>query len=261
MERIDRDNRIILCATQRCGSTLVVEDMRNSGVLGQPKEWFLPWKSSKDGNAQERDWNKSLAMVYKRGRGENGIFSVKIMANQLFDIDMCLSSFATVKPINSGPFPYVASEFEGAVWVWLRRRDIVAQAISRLIARQTKVNHATANPEDVHFAGNLMRGLKPDYNQAATYNYAAIRGNVTAISLENLAWADFFQSNQISPLILEYEDVITDPSMKHLSQMGALIGQGASPPRQARKMVKLGNEVNQDWRARFMAEAAENYYR
>jgi LPS sulfotransferase NodH len=29
---------IILCATQRCGSTMVIEDMRNTGVLGMPEE-------------------------------------------------------------------------------------------------------------------------------------------------------------------------------------------------------------------------------
>lgn len=39
---------ILLCATQRCGSTMIVEDMRNSEVLGAPREHFLPWAAAKE---------------------------------------------------------------------------------------------------------------------------------------------------------------------------------------------------------------------
>ena len=248
--------KIILCATQRCGSTLVVEDMRNTGVLGQPKEWFLSWASPKE---QERDWNKALETVYKRGRGENGVFAVKLMANQLFAVESALAGITTAR--SDGEFAHVATEFEGAAWVWLRRRDVVAQAVSRLMARQTKINHATANPDDTHFAGNAMRGLDPDYNRDTIYNYAEILRIVTTITLENLAWAQFFESNGITPIRFDYEDIIADPDMRHLDAMATAIGLEDKPPRSPRKLVKLGNARNRDWQARFMAQAAQNRYR
>ena len=126
--------KIILCATQRCGSTLVVEDMRNTGMLGQPKEWFLPWMPP---NKPDRDWAKALKNVYARGGGANGVFAVKLMANQLFAVDSALASLTTAR--SDGEFAHVATEFEGAVWVWLRRRDVVAQAVSRLMARRAEI--------------------------------------------------------------------------------------------------------------------------
>ena len=247
--------KIILCATQRCGSTLVVEDMRNTGVLGQPEEWFIPWHPDKTG----QDWQQALASVYRRGSGSNGVFAVKIMANQLFAVDGCLAGFTPARA--PGSFTHIASEFEGAAWVWLRRRDIVAQAISRLMAQQTGINHATARPEDAHFAGNLARGLDPDYNAGARYDYAAILREVTSISLENLAWEQFFASNGLAPLVFDYEDVIADAQMGHLDRMSAAIGLDGAPPRSPRKMIKLGNARNLEWQARFMAEAAARNFR
>ncbi|MCC1482862.1 Stf0 family sulfotransferase [Roseibaca sp. Y0-43] len=248
--------KIILCATQRCGSTLVMEDMRNTGVLGMPEEWFIPWSPAKAG----QNWREALASVYRRGTGDNGIFAVKIMANQLFNIDACLSTFkASTK--GRGSFANIAEEFDHAAWVWLRRRDIVSQAISRLMAQQTGINHATARPEEAHFAGNLARGLNPDYNAKTRYDYEAILREITSINLENLAWADFFEQHRIKPISFEYEDVIEDSMLSHLDQMGAAVATHIGPTRPKRKMIKLGNERNREWRERFMAQAAEKNYR
>lgn len=244
---------IILCATQRCGSTLIVEDMRNTGVLGQPEEWFLPWDPSK-----ENDWNKALMGVHKRATGENGVSAVKVMANQLFNIDACLSN--TIEPTPSGDFPHFAATFKDAKWVWLRREDIVFQAISRLLAQQTGINHATANAEDEHFAGNLAKGYNTNYNERAEYRYGALLRFATAITIENLAWKRFFSSHGITPLELVYEDVIQDPDIGHLDMLASLIGQTEKPPREPRKMVKLGNKKNENWHNRFFKDAAKNNY-
>jgi len=257
---------IILCATQRCGSTLVVEDMRNSGVLGQPEEWFIPWDPAKP----DHDWKAAFDSVHRRARGENGVTAVKIMANQLFNLEACLASFpdpaSQDRPAPQGPraaqgdFAHVAAAFRGGLWVWLRRNDVVSQAISRLMAEQTGINHATAQPEDPHFAGNLARGYNPDYNQGAQYRYGAILRHVTAITVENLAWQRFFASHAITPLELVYEDVIADPGLTHLDRMAQGIGQDQPPPRQPRKMVKLANERNAAWLDRFFHDAAEHRF-
>lgn len=245
---------IVLCATQRCGSTLVVEDMRNTGVLGQPEEWFIPWDPEKT----DHNWQEAFESVKRRASSENGVSAVKVMANQLFRLDACLSSF--VAPAETGPFPHFRAAFDSAFWVWLRREDVVYQAISRLMAQQTGINHATGRKEDTHFAGNLARGYDRDYNAGTQYKYGALLRQVTAITLENLAWKQFFSVNGITPLELVYEDVIADHSMSHLDKMATGIGQSSAPPRQPRRMVKLANEKNDQWHAQFYRDAAEHRF-
>ncbi|MFN7002762.1 MAG: Stf0 family sulfotransferase [Roseinatronobacter sp.] len=245
---------IVLCATQRCGSTLVVEDMRNSGVLGQPEEWFIPWDPAKT----DHNWKEAFDSIEKRASSENGVSAVKVMANQLFRIEGCLESFVT--PAQTGPFPHFRAAFGSSVWVWLRREDVVYQAISRLMAQQTGINHATARKEDPHFAGNLARGYDSAYNQGTQYRYGGLLRQVTAITLENLAWKQFFSAHGIEPLELIYEDVIKDDTMRHLDRISAAIGQSEAPPRQPRRMVKLANARNDEWHGRFYRDAAEHRF-
>lgn len=245
---------IVLCATQRCGSTLIVEDMRNTSVLGKPEEWFVPWDPEKEGV----NWGEALASVERRATGENGKSAIKVMANQLFPVESCLTG--VVSPRDSGEFPHFAAAFEGAQWVWLKRRDVVSQAISRIMAMQTGINHATGKAEDDHFAGNLAKGYDPNYNAGAVYRYGAILRQVTAITLENLAWQRFFESQKITPVEMVYEEVIRDDDMGHLDVFAGMVGLTDRPERKPRAMVKVGNQKNKNWRERFFQDAAKNNY-
>lgn len=254
--------QIVLCATQRCGSTMIIEDMRNTGSLGQPEEWFVPW----DPGNTEVNWQQAFAGVLKRACGDNGVMAVKVMANQLHTINACLAGVFPAAP-NSNPDPdqdrefgHFARAFQDAKWVKITRRDTVAQAISRLMAKQTGINHATGHPEEAHFAGNLARGYDRDYNRKTVYNYDVLLNYVTAIVLENLAWSRFFASHGIIPVELIYEQVAEDAEMTHLDAIAGLIGQQAEPKRQPRTMVKMGNSRNHAWHQRFFRDAAANRF-
>ena len=69
---------LVLCATQRCGSTMITEDMRNTGVLGNPQEWFLRWNLA---GVQDTDWKVALEELFARATGVNGVMAVKVMMN------------------------------------------------------------------------------------------------------------------------------------------------------------------------------------
>lgn len=250
---------IILCATQRCGSTMIVEDMRNTGVLGRPEEWFLPWKPEKEGVS----WRRSLRNIRRRGTGENDVFAVKVMANQVASIEACLATLdepGEEKPVVPGAYPRFADTFRDAAWIRIVRRDVVSQAISRVMSRQTGINHATGSMEDEHFAGNLAKGYDPAYNDRTVYRFEAILKHVTAIVLENLTWDRFFETSGITPTELIYEEVARDEGMGHLDVMAERVGLTEAPPRKPRVMVKLGNEKNKEWRDHFFADAAEKKF-
>jgi len=233
---------------------MIIEDMRNTGVLGHPEEWFVPWDPQKN----HINWHQAFTSLQSRARSDNGVMAVKVMANQLHNIDACLTEVFPADPERE--FGHFASAFKDAKWVKITRRDTVAQAVSRLMAKQTGINHATGNPEDAHFAGNLARGYDDDYNRKTTYRYEVLLNYVTAIVLENLAWSRFFTSHGITPVELTYEDVAKDNEMTHLDAIAGLIGLEGEPERQPRTMVKMGNSRNHAWRQRFFRDAAANRF-
>lgn len=246
--------QIILCATQRSGSTMIVEDMRNTGVLGNPKEWFVPWDPAKT----LVNWQEKIVDVKQRASGVNGVLAIKVMAKQLHPVNACLAEAYPAR--EDAEFGHFASAFREAKWVRIIRRDTVSQAISRLMAQQTGINHATARPEDEHFAGNLARGYDTNYNHKTKYSYEKLLSFVTAIVLENLAWDSFFASHKITPVELVYEDIVRDTDMAYLDVLAAHIGLDCELKRQPRKMVKMGNSRNREWRERFFKDAAANRF-
>ncbi len=236
---------IILCATQRCGSTLVVEDMRNSGQLGNPEEWFISW----DPDNSTRNWQEQLTGVLDRATDSFGTAAVKVMANQLPSIDRCLSGQSEATP----QFDNFYKAFSKAIWIRLFRGNVVYQSISRIMSRQTGINHATKSLNEEHFAGNLLKGYADDYNDGTKYSFNEILKEIVAINIENLVWQDFFDRHLIKPLELQYEYVSNDKDMKHIDQMGALINRHHLQ-KLPRKMVKLGNQTNDEWYHRFMSD-------
>ena len=67
---------IVVCGTQRCGSTMVCEDLHLTGVLGRPEEYFLILDPTK-GDVSQQDF----AML-KKELDRQRIFGVKLMGNQ-----------------------------------------------------------------------------------------------------------------------------------------------------------------------------------
>jgi trehalose 2-sulfotransferase len=246
---------IILCATQRCGSTLVVEDMRNSAVLGMPEEYFIPWTKRQT----KTSWQDAFGSICKRSQSTNGISSIKIMANQLPAVEECLATFIQPKPDCS--FPSVAAAFTSSKWVWLKRDNIVAQAISRVMAKQTGINHATGTFDEDHFAGNLLKGYKDDYNKNSIYRFEAILNQVVSIELENLCWKRFFEKACIQPLILVYESVIEGDDMEHLELIGNMVNLERRISKMPRKMVKLSNSISIKWEERFFHDLSKLDYK
>jgi len=234
---------IILCATQRCGSTMICEDMRNTKILGMPEEHFLPWDISKPIS----NWEPHLEGVYRRGSSENGVFAVKIMANQLARVDTCLATIVEPQVGNADKaFPHLRTLFKDATWIWLKREDVARQAISREMAAQTGVNHATRKSGDEHFAGNTLKGYDKDYNVHTSFNEHAIAAKITTIMEENLTWLRFFHDWGMSPLTLHYEENCRDfPG--YLYKLAHEAGIELPPDIPARKMVRLSNAVNDAW--------------
>lgn len=244
---------IIICATQRCGSTMFIEDMFNTGQLGRPEEYFLPWKQG----SWEIRTMAALARMRDKATTDNGIFAAKIMADQLAGVEWCLGK-TRVRTDLRGDFPRFRATFKDAVWVRLRREDMILQAISREMAKQSHAPHATKSGEDGHFAGGVKPGLRADYNAALVFRGQVLQQRFQDILRENFVWDRFFASHDITPLEFTYEQVAADADLSHLDQIAQRAGVAGAMVKLPRKLVKLGNDVNDTWKSRFLAEGLDH---
>lgn len=244
---------IIICATQRCGSTMFIEDMFNTGLLGRPEEYFLPWKQG----SWEIRTMAALARIREKSTSDNGVFAAKIMADQLAGVEWCLGK-TKVRTDLRGDFPRFRATFRDAVWVRLRREDMILQAISREMAKQSHAPHATKSGEDAHFAGGVKPGLSADYNAGLQFRGPVLQQRFQDILRENFVWDRFFASQEITPLEFTYEQVTGDADLTHLDLIAEKAGVAGPLVKQPRKLVKLGNEVNEAWKTRFLAEGLDH---
>jgi len=236
---------IIICATQRCGSTMVVEDMRSTGVLGKPEEYFIPWDPTKS----DINWINQLETIANKASTDNGVIAVKVMADQLPRIDECLKSTDLQIPEDSKGklFAHFRELTKNARFIFIRRDNVLRQAISRVMSSQTGINHATENVSDEHFAGNLLRGYKSSYNDSTIYDKHSIEKHMFKIVQENLLWEAFFNEWDISnPLSLRYEEICKN-SPTYLNRVSRHASVEIDLGKHARKMVKLSNQKNEKW--------------
>ena len=243
------DPLLIVCATQRCGSTMVLEDMRNSGLLGKPEEYFIPW----DPSLPDQDWVFRLESVFRASKSSNGVAAIKVMADQAVNVDRCLSQVDDTLHKRNQILPSFHAFLQRGKFVYIQRRDRLRQAISRVIARRTGINHAVSSAEDDHFAGNLMKGLDTGYAKQVPFDFDAIRQTMIAIEEENLIWEGFFKSWGIKPLRLIYEDY-KDDFPGYMQPLFDLAGVDMPTELPQRKMVKLGSNTNEQFAAGYVAE-------
>lgn len=241
--------QIVLCATQRCGSTFIVEDVQSTDVMGAPREYFIGWKKGAD-----RQWAQNFDAIVKKATTANGVAAYKIMAKQLAGIDYGLSQFMLAQ---SGTlFPHFAEQFKDATFVYLSRNNVVAQGISREMARQTGINHATADKNTDHFAGKLMKGYSSSYNEESTYNFQALQKASNSVIYENLLWERFFSQNGIEPVRMVYETSAKLSKQEILQTIAtaADIDLSLESIPKERKIVKLSNVKNAEWEDRFFTD-------
>ena len=228
---------IVICATQRSGSTLLCEDMRATRHLGQPNEFFVPCLDS----VPTADWPERLATDRARFSTRNGVYAVKVMMNYLGDIDAALAeAFRKPPAADAGPFPHFRDHFADAHFIWLRRINLTEQAISREMARQTGVTHAVEDAENPFFAGKGTASYQSDYNKGAVVEVDDVIAEINAIAQENEKWQYVFSRWGIEPLMLEYETILDDPRA-HVRRIAEFTGIELPDWQPQRRLKKLAN--------------------
>jgi len=206
-------NSYLVCATQRSGSTLLVESLRASGCAGDPEEFFQYLPST--GMApQPREWfagvdDESILRlldplvpgipdttppaawredIRRSGRTPNGVWGAKLMWNQT----ALLLRRASRLPDRSGEgLRSAIRDVIGGepVYVHVHRPDVVSQAVSFWRAVQTQVWRGHPDPQ---------------LDARAAYHAGAIGHVVRILRDQEQGWRAWFAAERITPIDIAY---------------------------------------------------------
>ncbi len=185
----------IIASVQRSGTHLLCSILRNTGVGGSPKEHFL----SKPGETWEKRWGAPSRLAYvqnvlRQNTAANGVFGTVVMWSYFERMLEMLQEIPVYKNLNGAEL--LAVVFRKPKYIWMRRRNHVEQAVSWAMACQTGI-----------WSQKVEKKSQP--RAIPKFDFKVIDEWCNRIAAHDDGWANYFHENQIEPLILFYEDVIT----------------------------------------------------
>ena len=220
----DEPRVLIIATSMRSGSNLLAGLLYQTGRFGVPAEYLTA--ESLQGWT-ERLGTKSASELLRELSGyrttPNGVFAAKVHFQQL----ECLGGFAKLM-----------ETFPSARFVFLYRRDILAQAVSMAIALQSDqwVKHEKAR------------------DQQPVYDEAQIDHCLRKVVLESSSWKYLLAANGFPWMELAYEDLVArkaDAIQRVAELMGESLDATAVPIQTVYQ--KQANARNSEWMERFRA--------
>jgi len=173
----------IIATTSRSGSTHLCRMLTSTGRLGEPAEYYnvrvKPERMQLWNAADDVDYFRQMLLRTSTANGACGL-KAATLAFENFRREL-------------GPI----FELLRPTYIWLRRRDVLRQAISLYRAEATDVWH--------------WHNGQPKPSACPPLDAARIKRCRRQIEQANDAWARWFADENIFPLKLWYEDVIAAP--------------------------------------------------
>jgi LPS sulfotransferase NodH len=245
----ERIGSYLICATPRTGSSLLCGLLESTGVAGRPQSWFRR-QNERDfaanwGIARPSDGTFGYADYFRAavaaGSTANGVFAARVMWGTM---DEVTAHLAPVHPGQAGSgVGLLSAAFGRARFIYLRRGDVVAQAVSLLRAEQTDVWYETAD-EWQEPAGE------------PSFDFDQVREFVRQIEDHNAAWDRWFAAEGIQPYRVLYEDLDADP-VRVASGVLGFLGLDLPAGREITVQHKrLADELNARWIESYRRRAA-----
>ena len=233
----------LICATPRSGSTLLCGLLASTEVAGRPESYFRApderlwadrWSVSRRVD-DSVDYPQFVRAARIAGSTPNGVFAARIMWGTLDELVGHLRRAGST----GTDLDVVTRAFGPVRFVFLRRRDPIAQAVSWAKAEQTQYWH----PGNVAVA-------------EPRYDFEEIRHWHALVEQHNAAWQDWFRRHGVHPYELWYEELAADPvgTVRNLlSDLGLPLPPDGKIVARDRRQA---DQTNADWIARYRAGVA-----
>jgi LPS sulfotransferase NodH len=194
---------MVILFTPRSGSTWLGKLLEETGVLGFPEEYLNP--------AMIADANSDL-----NAAGEYdflcGCVASRTTENGFFSIQATWGEIERLEAVDFFEF------FENSKFVWLRRHDVVDEAISLLVATETGQFHRRSAAGDAKVTAEMvLDNLSPEEIGTKLVNWIA-----HIVSYEAMTEIQIV-TRKIAPYRLFYEDLEKSPAF-HVAEIKQLCG-------------------------------------
>jgi LPS sulfotransferase NodH len=239
----------IICTNPRSGSWLLSEGLTSTSLAGNPREWFntleeqqrrARWRMD---NATDLSYEAYVSLARAESTTSNGISGIKLHYYQFAELPKKMEAIANLRALTSAQL--MARLFPRAKYLWLTRRDKRRQAISYLLASST----------DEWWT---IEGVKPDKREGSTGSpefdpHAIARWEQLCVK-NDFKWQSFFEDNHIAPLVIHYEDLVSD----FTGTVGSVLKWLGVPEADAvyvppTRLKRQSNARNEEWLARYEA--------
>ncbi|MEL6889828.1 MAG: Stf0 family sulfotransferase [Pseudomonadota bacterium] len=231
----------ILCTAPRSGSTMLCGMLAATGIAGAPQSYFhRPDPSSWArglGLPDDAPLDDILGAV--RATGAGGLTGIRLQQHSHAYLMTALAGYGPTDPQR------IEAAFGPTRYIWLRRQDTLAQAVSLLRAEQTGLWHRNAD-------GSALEQLEPTRDEG--YDAHAITDQIGKLDAASTAWRTWFADHGIAPCKMTYEDLATDAAralrnvLSHLDLDARLADTIPVPTK------KLADAVSDTWSSRYRDE-------
>lgn len=221
-----------ICLVPRSGSTYLGFLLRDTGLFGFPNEWLALALAEKEAReTASGDWDSLFRRILARYASPNGVSGIELALAHL----TWGREAAGRKQLLDRSMQYF----------YLRRRNIVQQAISMHVAHTSGVLHSFQVNEDANSA-----------RDAVQYDQAAIRTWIKFLQDEELKWEREFGALKIEPVRLYYEDVVARPD-RALRLFANVLGIEEIPRPGESEIKRMGSDRTDAWEAQYREDDAD----
>lgn len=244
----------IICGTPRTGSTLLCDLLTSTRVAGEPDSFFMRdvdpiWAERwglppREGEGTANHSSAYLKAAISSGRGQTGIFGLRLMRENLPDLMTMLDQ---VYPGMSSDAERLQAAIGRVLCIHLFRQDKLSQAISMVKAEQTGLWHIAPD-------GSELERLAPP--KAPQYDFDRIKAKLDELVQYDAKWVSWFSEQKIKPLQITYETLSEQPE----AAVGAICDELGVPKPAPGALVagvaKLADATSLKWITKFRADAA-----
>ena len=240
-ERFRREMRDVLgCRVQyliffvpRSGSSWLTDLLAGTDLLGEPGEWFNP--NFVTAIAQAINANRPgdyVKMLKRKKQSRAGVFGAEITFMQYERL---------------GQFDLLAALGPATHFFYLRRRNLVRQAISLYKAVESDVFHDTGALTREH--GKKIESVE--------YSKSGVERWMTHLLNHELGCEQLFVQRGVNPMRLYYEDLVRDPAGTAAIFLRALLPERSSEVLKVQSAHRpIATPRNAEFEDRFRAESA-----
>lgn len=238
----------VICTSPRSGSTLLCKLLEGTGRAGHPGSHFheadlTHWQerfgiAPMTGEDETELLQPLFDAALRMGDGGTGLFGLRM---QRHSFPFFRTKLRLLYPREDTDLDAIKAAFGSTLFIYLKREDKLAQAISYTKADQTGLWHRKAD-------GSELERLKPA--EEPIYDGPLLKQTREMFLGHDREWEAWFTDQGISPCRLTYEEMSLDP-VGGLNRVLEALGLAVCPRSTEVPTARLSDQLSLAWGHQF----------